>query len=616
MSASRHLAVISACLLALGGEAGAARAESFSWDPLGPVPNPDGFTAAAQDPTEAGRFWVADTSTVWVTADGGQSFSVVFRMARAAGSSRSSNALEDDEDIVRDLDGFDPLDFDGDERTLPDDPLNDPDDPDAVLDPDVDPARLEEDGFAFEDAEEGADAEMGGDPALDAGEPSEDRLLQFARSAFGISRLRVIGADMWICTSRGLFRVPRDAGTLGSATELRLGRRVAVNDVAAVGGELGFVATDAGLWRVEGGMARRSRGVEYDTLVFALVVHDGRLFAATSLGLQRGDVETEVLVRNTAGGRGDGGLLDVARLPDGRLVAVDGNRAFAYDADGRSVTESWQVPGAVRLAVSPGGGIVAVGPRGVWRLDGEYGWNRIDHDLRDRRLTDALLGDGSDAEPNLRVVGRGGAWRLIRGEAVATPAQRIERAVAAALVARPGLGVLIAKADEARALTLSRIDAFATRERLAWLLPTIQSRLVVSRQRDERRTLIPAIGERVLDSVQVQPLGDRIELLALWDILPAIQASLEPSRSRVYEASRILARRSQRRVRETLPPLYRSWAAAQRRLWQNPPKDTRTAIAATLDVARLEAQLRVVSAGAFPVTDNPRDLLFPPETSP
>lgn len=624
MTHPRRLAAF-ACALLCG--VGSAHADEMAWDPLGPVPNPGGFTAAAADPDIDTRFWIADSSTVWVTTDGGRGFTPVFRMARGAGSSRGSQALEDDEDIVRDLDGFDPLDFD-DTR----DPWFEADRA-ARLDEDldlaeatglsdlIDASRLDEDGIAFETFDDaGSDEALVEDGDGPLGETSEDRLAAFSRTRFGVSRLRVIGDDVWICSSRGLWRVPRAASTLGAATEIRIGRRVAVNDVLKVKDDVLFVGTDAGLWRIDGAVAERSRGVEYDTVVFALVAHAGTVFAATSLGLQRGDEARGVFVRSAAGGRADGGLVDLVRLHDGRLLAVDGNRAYAYDGDGRSVVASWQVPGASRLASHPRGGLVAVGPRGPWRFDDRYGWNRMDISLPDRRLRDAIVGAPREADGGtpsaLRVVGRGGAWRLVAEGVTPTAGQRLERAIGGALARRPALVALISRADEARALTLARIDAYAHRERLAWLLPTLRSRLVIGRQRDERLPFIPSLGVRTLDLVEVRPVDDHFEIMAFWDLMPAVQAALEASSSRIYEASRIIARDSQRRVRETLPPLYWSWNHAARRLWREPPRDTRAAISATLTVAHLEAQLHAASGGAFPVTTDPRELLFPPEPRP
>jgi hypothetical protein len=211
----------------------------------------------------------------------------------------------------------------------------------------------------------------------------------------------------------------------------------------------------------------------------------------------------------------------------------------------------------------------------------------------------------------VRVVGVAGAWRLVQGRTQLTPAQRLERAMDAAIASRPGLATLIAHTDGQRALTLDAIDALTTREQLAWLLPLVEVRLMSTVQRDERATLIPSLGVRMTDMVEVIPQGDFFQVMAWWDLMPAVLSSLDASRARVYENARIIARRNLRRVRETLPPLWRDWVARQKALWQADPPTTREAIKALLAVSQLEAQLHAVTLGRFPVSDDVSDYLHP-----
>jgi hypothetical protein len=182
-----------------------------------------------------------------------------------------------------------------------------------------------------------------------------------------------------------------------------------------------------------------------------------------------------------------------------------------------------------------------------------------------------------------------------------------------AIARRPDPKTLLAHADAQRTLTLDAIDGFALRERLAWLLPLVEVRLASTVQRDERRTLFPSVGQRLLDMVEVVPQGDIFQVMAWWDLMPAVLTSLEASRARVYENARLIARRNQRRVRETLPPLWRDWAARQRALWQADPPTTREAVRAILAVAQLEAQLHAVSHGRFPLKNDLRAYLHPDE---
>jgi hypothetical protein len=202
---------------------------------------------------------------------------------------------------------------------------------------------------------------------------------------------------------------------------------------------------------------------------------------------------------------------------------------------------------------------------------------------------------------------------MISGRLALTPAQRLERAMNRAFERRPTLGSVIATADARRVLTLDRIDGFATREQLAWLAPTVQVRFRAQQQRDERRTLVPAVGQRFLDMVEVEPQNNLFEVMAWWDLMPAVLASLDASRSRVYEAARIQARRNMRRVREAIPSLYRNWQQQQKAVWQTEYRTPREAVRAMLGVAQVEAQLHAMTAGAFPTTTDPASYFYPPE---
>ena len=598
----------------------AASEDDWSWDPFGPVGNTDGFTAIALDPTDPRVFWIAGSSSVWVTDDAGDTFTVVLHMSRSAGSGRASNPLEDDEDVNRDFDGLEPGDYDAESGESEYGAVDDFD-PDEGM---TEGESVDEEGLASEpeDTEGDLDTVNSDESPEDL---SEDRQAAFARASFGVSRLRVAGDHVWVCTSRGLWRLPRGARTLGEATELRLGRRFGVNDVLALADDRLLIASDAGLWLHERGLGRRVRGLEYDAVVTGLAQAGGRVFAASSLGLYGGDAESELFTRLSAGGRGGDGLLDVVvrtGTDDGAQVfTADGNRVIEWDLSGQATGAVWPVPGASRLAVAPDGAVWTVGPRGPWRWDGEAGWERFDETLSDRRLRDLAVGPGpatsaTDASPavaTVRVVGVVGAWRLITGREVLTPAQRLERTIDRAIARSPDVMTLLAKADAGRTLTLEAIDAFTVRERLAWLLPLVEVRLMSTLQRDERRTLFPAVGQRLLDMVEVVPQGDFFQVMAWWDLMPAVLSSLNASRARTYENARIIARRNQRRVRETIPPLWRDWAARQRALWQGEPATTREAVRAILAVAQLEAQLHAVSQGRFPMKDNLRAYLHPDE---
>jgi hypothetical protein len=601
-----------------------APVDDWSWEPFGPVGNTDGFTAIAVDPANPKRFWIAGSSSVWVTDDAGETFSLVLHMSRSAGSSRASNPLEDDEDVNRDFDGLEPGDFDAESGEAEYGAVDDFEPDEAALDGE----GVDDEGVSVETEDTEGDLDtVNGDASGE--DLSEDRQAAFSRANFGVSRLRVAGDDVWICTSRGLWRVSRTAQTLGEASELRLGRRVGVNDVLVTGPDRLLIASDAGLWVHERGLGRRTRGLEYDAVVTGLAQDGDRVYAATSLGLYGGKADGEVFARLGTGGRGGEGLLDVlvrrggASAPETtapRVFTADGSRVMAWDLDGQAVGEAWPVPGASRLALGPGGELWAVGMRGPWRWDGVAGWERFDETLSDRRLRDLAVttagdrgGAGGVMGASVRVVGVVGAWRLIPGREALTPAQQLEQAMNRAIGRRPDVASLVAHADAQRSLTLEAVDAYQTRERVGWLLPLVEVRLMSTLQRDERATYFPSIGERLLDMVEVVPQADFFQVMAWWDLMPAVLSSLDASQARLYENARFIARRNQRRVRETLPPLWRDWAARQRALWQTNPPTTREAVRAILAVAQLEAQLHAVSHGRFEMNDDLRAYLHPEE---
>ncbi len=618
----------------------------WSWDPFGPVGNTDGLTAIAVDPDDPRVYWLAGTSSVWVTDDGGDTWSLVLHLSRSAGSSRASNPLEDDEDVARDFDGNEPGDFDSESSGS---------EYGVVEDFEPDEAPLEGEGVDGEGVAVAPDDTEGDLDTVNADETpedlSEDRQAAFSRTSFGVSRLRVSGDTLWVCTSRGLWGLPRSARSLGQATELRLGRRLGVNDALVYDADRVLVASDAGLWIHSRGLGRRVRGLEYDAVVTALVRVGDQVLAATSLGLYGGHPDDELFARLGAGGRGEGGLVDLvlgASDSDGgrQLFAADGSRVYRYGLDGQAIGDAWPVPGASRLAVAPDGALWAAGPRGPWRWDEESGWARFDETLSDRRLRDLAVGPiiatqkigpapkasgrkpGPAAAPSsgqvapgaaapaardlgVRVVGVAGAWRLIEGRTVLTPAQRLERRMDAAITARGDVATLLGHADAQRVLTLGAVDRFGTREQLAWLLPLVELRFMSTVQRDERATLFPSVGVRLTDMVEVAPQGDFFQLMAWWDLMPAVLTSLDASSARVYENARFIARRNLRRVREALPPLWRDWVARQKALWQADPPTTREALRALLGVAQLEAQLHALTLGRFPVSDSLSDYLHP-----
>jgi len=547
------------------------------WEPAGPISTSAGMTAVATDPDAAKIVWIGSATTVWVSDDEGQTFHLVLQLSRASGLLRETGSQP----------AQDPTELE-----------DDPEEQQRIEEELEDEGLDEDDLFLFETGDsrpvrEGADTEDGS--------TDEDDIQPEAR--FGVVRLRVFGDTLYVCTSRGLYTVARAARRVGTGRELRFGRKVAVNDVAVTTDGVIWIATDGGLVQLgSDGIGRPARGLEEDLAVRALTVSEGRLVAATSRGLRVASLNVDGYDRISLGGREDAGLEDVMAEANARLLVAGADhvtRVMVRPTEVPFVEEAWNVPGASRLAVGRGGARWAVGPRGAWRMLPGEAWQRMSEGLFDRRLLDVATGFGPLA--HLWAVGRSGAWRLVpeSGRAYSASAERLADR---ALEGYPSDSDVLSWAVAARGTNLDRVDGWALEERLAWLLPRVELRWRWDRRRQEDFLEIPVLGRRLLDSAEVRPIGDEFRVMAYWDVMPAITAALEGTRS-VFEASRIRARRELERVREVVMPLYQTWARKRIELAVAEGLSTRNVIRETLAVERLESDLHVYTGGRFPVGD-------------
>lgn len=159
---------------------------------------------------------------------------------------------------------------------------------------------------------------------------------------------------------------------------------------------------------------------------------------------------------------------------------------------------------------------------------------------------------------------------------------------------------MLAWANTARGVKLETVEKWAMEERLSWLLPRIELRMQWNRLRDEEYLFIPVLDRRLLDQVDVRPTGDIIQVMAWWDVMPAMLVALDGSRS-IFEATRTRARRQLERVREVVMPLYQTWAKKKIDAVITEPADVREALRDLLTTQRLEADLHVYTNGRFPV---------------
>jgi len=557
--------------------AGAARAaDPQVWEPAGPIATSVGMTAVATDPDNPKVVWLGSATTVWVSEDEGKTFHLVLQLARAAG-------------LVRDT-GSQPTE-------TPDEQDGDTDSPEAQdqLEDQLEDQGLTEDDTFVLDTSDSDDRDDEGGGGEDDDDDTERR--------FGVSRLRVQGDVVYVCTSRGLYTIGRAARRVGTGREVRFGRKVAVNDVAVAPDGSVWIAADTGLVQLgPDGIGRPARGLEEDVEIRAVVVAEGRLVAATARGLRLGATSFDGFERFTIGGREEAGVQDLLVEANARLLVAGDNqvaRVLAKPGEAPMVEESWSVPGASRLAFGRDGARWAVGGKGAWRLTADQGFQRQTEGLFDRRLRDVAAGYGPDAA--LWSVGRSGAWRLVSdpGRAYSASAERLAKT---ALEGFPNDDKVLAWAIHARGTGLDQIDRWVLEERLAWLLPKVELTFRWNRQRQEDRLLIPVLDRRLLDAVEVRPIDDDFRVIAYWDLMPAITAALESTRG-TYESSRIRARKSLDRVREVVMPIYQAWAKKRIDLAAAEDLTLASAVKEMLAIQRLEADLHVYTDGHFPVQE-------------
>lgn len=573
------VAAITLLLMSASARAAGPRRD-LVWEPVGPITSAVGFTAIATDPEDSRVIWVGGASSVWVSEDAGASWHLVLQLSRAAGLGRETG---DGETIELDPDPPDQTP-DGEDT----DDVEDLTFEDEIL---VDPRTGRTLRTSRDDPEEGDEGDDTGEVGDDAGDRGP---------RFGVTRLRVLADRVWVCTSRGLWSIARSARRAGTGTELRFGRRMAVNDVGRGHDKRFFMATERGLWQLgDDGLGRTVQAIEESVEVRAIVLAGERLVLATSSGLRVGDGDR--FERVALGAKDESGLEDVIVEPDGRIAIAGGGNVYRLAPAGTVVDEVWAVPGASRLA-NGRDGLWAAGDRGAWRFTQEDGWTRVVEGLFDRRLADIAPSDAGDV--HMWVAGRAGLWRFVP-ESARVYSSQLQALSARALEGYPTSDETVRWAGQSRGVTLEKVDGWVMEERLAWLLPQVEVTFRMNRTRWEDYTFIPTIDRRILDAVRVEPIDDQWRIMASWDVMPAMLSAIEGASPRV-ESARSRARRQQERVREVVLPLWQSWAKKRIDYVTSEPESARAALRDLIALARLEADLHVYTGGRFPVMSGER----------
>lgn len=593
-----------ACLVWLAADAREARAD-LVWEPVGPVPMGDGMTAVESDPDDPNVFWIASASSVWVSDDGGESFRLVLQLSRATAIGRETGAgvtIESDPDpLDTPTEG---TDIDPDHEVVDpetgevvdSDDYTDVDDPDGYDEELYEPAEVDPDtGLPVDEEPEavettGDDGDAGGALLTADGGGGED-------PRFGISRLRVVGDVVVVCTGRGAWTLPREARRIGSGQELRFGRRVAVNDAAPDAQGRIMLGTDRGLLQIgSDGVARRVGLADDETPVLSLTLLGQRLVVGRQDGIlidsDVGLVPLGVSLRERVG--------DLVALSDSQLLVAAAEQValvLAEPGGAATVEQSWQVPGVLRIAIGREGSLFAVGSSGAWEYREDSGWLRRDEGLIDRRLAD--VASSASGPSFLYIVGRAGAARLVpEQERIWSTRARFQ--AQRALEGMPTAEETIAWAQAARQIQPEDADALKLERSLAWLLPRVQVHFLLNRRRYENLLFIPVLERRILDQVRVVPDYEQFRVEARWDLMPALLVALGGTDSQV-RALELAAIRASERVRDTVNPLYQAWVRKRIDLVAGQFRSPRDAVRELLTVQQLEADLYVYTAGRFPI---------------
>ena len=607
MLAARRAPQLLACLTVVALFGAPPASAELVWEPVGPVPPSAGMTAVASDPVDPAIFWIASPSSVWVSDDGGESFSLVLQLSRANAIARETGAGE-----AAEADPDSP-DDPGAETDDEGDPINpetgepyDPDDPDAVdSSVDIDPMT----GLPVPEVSGGA---TDGDDAQDAGGDEDTDASGDGNARFGVTRMRVLGDKVYVCTGRGLWTIERAARRPGTGQDLRFGRRVAVNDVMLDAHDRLLIATDRGVLILgQDGLAHRLVGGDDEIGVTALARVGSRtvIAAADGLRMDAGHGLVPLGISSTRESATD--LLAVGL--DRFLVASADRVTLVAAEEGKTawVEQSWQVPGAYRLALGRDGSLWAAGWRGVWQYDDENGWRRRDDGLIDRRLAGVAPSAGGIAF--LYVAGRGGTGRLVpEQEKIWSSRARFQ--ARRALEGLPTADETLAWAQAARPLQAKDAEGWQTERALAWLLPHVYVRFITAQQRVEERLYIPVVDRRILDAVGVVPTDTDFRVEARWDLMPAFLLAADGS-DPALRAAETAALKGQVKVRDTVGPLYQAWVTKRIDLVATEFATVADAARELLAVQQIEADLHVYTAGRFPILGVTAPAAFTPHES-
>jgi hypothetical protein len=558
-------------LLAMAAPAPEARA-ALVWDPAGPTVRLSvGMTAVLVDPTDPRIVWVGGDSSVWVSDDEGETWSLVLEMS---GRNRADDPEEDDADDDDDEGGGG---------------LEDP---------------TEEDGTSL-------------DPTAAPGEADPDEELPEAQTAEEVEfevgarleRLRVIDEHVYACGGRGLWAIHRSARALGTGREIRFGRRQVVLDVAQTQPGSLWIATARGLHA--GGLSTTALpvfGPLGNQPVRALhAMPRGTMLAAAPSGLWQLDGARFDRLGLQLGSRQ---IEDFAAAPGGPNVwALTRRVAHRLELRPRQdgAGDEWLLgatlatPAVRRIAVSKDGRVWIAGSSGVWEAPPGEPFSPRRQGLRTTLLYDVAA--PASGKVQVWVAGQTGSARLV-SEVERIWSQRAREMASRLDEDMPSAWETVAAAQRGREADFSHIDRWKVQRATSWLLPEVNLLYQIRRERYEGSPFIPPLGRFIIDDVRVVPAYEDLRITATWDLAAIVFGWIAgnalddaPVLARVRQAQR-----DRKQIVERVLPLYNEWVTRQLERKATEPQTVRQAIREQLQLELVEADLVVHTDGWFPRT--------------
>ena len=530
------------------------------WQESGPPGTGEGLSALLVDDDDPSVVYFAGGSTVWVSDDGGDTFTIVVQLGRSL-TRRSQDAEAESGDEASDDDDQDEF--------VPD-----------RLDPNQDLSRAST--TILEDN--------------DGPRSRRERKQIIKRNAKrqSITRLRELGDRIYVCGARGLVSFPKSARAYTVPRPEWAGRKEPVLDVAPrIAGGL-WVATNDGLYEVDAnGATRRVPGMLSEGVVSRLMVGPS-LFVGSETGIWRRDEEDFVRVAALPRRR----VIRDMLLNAGNLWVLTQDQLFRFSSTNLGLREVIALTGAHRMAIGRDRKLWIAADSGVWSLGGSGSLEPARAGLSQALFRD-IVATPEGAYP-LWVAGRGGAWRRT------TEVQRVlsERArkIDSIMKGIPSAYAVMEQVQRMHRVHTDQLDTWRDQMASSWLLPKVDLNYTPIRRRVEWLSLLPTLDTYVFDQVRVLPVDDEFRVVAYWELFPPLYALLDRGEGSQDSGFNQELKRSYshtERLRRRTSPLYAAWLRALVQVKTSTPKNMRRALRERLELRRLSADLDALTGGHF-----------------